>query len=631
MHAHRRVTRDTSVHSKLSPLSKHYNHHQICKAKPSMSERGAIMQSNGDAGPSSPSTSGKRASCRHLEISSENLKRYAAGLRWGRKVRRGEVRKDEDGEEDQYDNKRRKLLAYPSCAICKASLHRPFMCLECALPACFLNHVEYSSDCQRQHLRKSGHNIAFDIFDGTLYCSSCEDVVYDDKFEAIASKEVNRSVLRRRVDRSKAQNTGGENATTLCKAARGMYNLGATCFMNVILQAFLHNPLLRNYFLSDRHNTALCPARENCLACELDTLFMEFFSTSTRAAPFAPTNFLFCIYLARESTELSSGAGEHDAHELFIASLNGVHSALMAVGREPSSRSDRLPLYPYGDQAHGLAASRSGSASNASEEEYGNGATFRFTSDIVCPCVVHRTFSGVLQSDVTCQRCGWTSTTHDPFLDLSLDIRSNHARSLSIPLFETELEKKKSKKQKDREEKERKDRLQREGSGLDDEQTLVDCMRRYCAMEKLAQSDYSCAQCGVPSQAVKQLSICRLPPVMCIQLKRFEHNTTTGSKIENRVRFPLTFDMSEFCTSTMREDLEQKGDPEIHLYDLFTVVVHEGKLNTGHYYCYFKWRDQWYIANDDNVHPAKLQDVLSCKAYQLCYKRRMLQNVRQGL
>ena len=150
-------------------------------------------------------------------------------------------------------------------------------------------------------------------------------------------------------------------------------------------------------------------------------------------------------------------------------------------------------------------------------------------------------------------------------------------------------------------------------------------------MEKLAQSDYSCAQCGVPSQAVKQLSMCRLPPVMCIQLKRFEHNTTTGSKIENRVRFPLTFDMSEFCTSTMREDLEQKGDPEIHLYDLFTVVVHEGKLNTGHYYCYFKWRDQWYIANDDNVHPAKLQDVLSCKAYQLCYKRRMLQNVRQGL
>jgi len=45
--------------------------------------------------------------------------------------------------------------------------------------------------------------------------------------------------------------------------------------MNVILQSFVQNPLLRNYFLSDRHHAALCPARENCLACELDKLFTE--------------------------------------------------------------------------------------------------------------------------------------------------------------------------------------------------------------------------------------------------------------------------------------------------------------------------------------------------------------------
>lgn len=345
--------------------------------------------------------------------------------------------------------------------------------------------------------------------------------------------------------------------------------------------------------------------------------------------PFAPTNFLFCVYLARESTEISSGAGEHDAHELFIAALNGVHSALMSVGREHSSRTERIPMYPHGDQAHGYAASRSGTASNASDDGQDNGVApaFRYTSDILCPCVVHRTFAGVLQSDVTCQRCSWTSSTHDPFLDLSLDIRNVRGRGMSIIDLDSDA-KKKGKKHKDKDDKERRDRLMRDSSGLDDDQSLVECLRRYCAIEKLAQSDYSCTQCGVPSQAVKQLSICRLPPVLCIQLKRFEHNTTAGAKIETRVKFPLTLDMREYYTNSMREDLDVKMDPECYLYDLFSVVVHEGRLNTGHYYCYIKWRDGWYIANDDAMRPARLEDVLTCRAYQLCYRRRALQNVR---
>ena len=56
---------------------------------------------------------------------------------------------------------------------------------------------------------------------------------------------------------------------------RGLRNMGATCFLNVILQSFLHNPLLRNHFLSDRHNAALCAAGRDCLACEMDKLFKE--------------------------------------------------------------------------------------------------------------------------------------------------------------------------------------------------------------------------------------------------------------------------------------------------------------------------------------------------------------------
>lgn len=42
---------------------------------------------------------------------------------------------------------------------------------------------------------------------------------------------------------------------------------------------------------------------------------------------------------------------------------------------------------------------------------------------------------------------------------------------------------------------------------------------RYCATEQLSSSDYTCQYCGQLSRATKQLSLSRLPPVLCIQLK----------------------------------------------------------------------------------------------------------------
>jgi hypothetical protein len=65
---------------------------------------------------------------------------------------------------------------------------------------------------------------------------------------------------------------------------RGLLNLGQTCFLNVILQSFIHNPLLRNYFLSDRHNSRLCK-HSDCTCCEMDNLFTEVSHNKVRIAP----------------------------------------------------------------------------------------------------------------------------------------------------------------------------------------------------------------------------------------------------------------------------------------------------------------------------------------------------------
>ena len=50
---------------------------------------------------------------------------------------------------------------------------------------------------------------------------------------------------------------------------RGLINLGNTCFMSCIVQTLIHTPLLRDYFLSDRHICLYEGDRGQCIVCEV--------------------------------------------------------------------------------------------------------------------------------------------------------------------------------------------------------------------------------------------------------------------------------------------------------------------------------------------------------------------------
>lgn len=55
------------------------------------------------------------------------------------------------------------------------------------------------------------------------------------------------------------------------------------------------------------------------------------------------------------------------------------------------------------------------------------------------------------------------------------------------------------------------------------------------------------------------------------------------------------------------------------IYDLHSVVVHKGKIDSGHYISYSREGDDWFMFDDSKVVLANEAEVLNAEAYLLFY------------
>nr|AAF01346.1 fat facets short isoform [Drosophila melanogaster]AAF01347.1 fat facets short isoform [Drosophila melanogaster] len=203
------------------------------------------------------------------------------------------------------------------------------------------------------------------------------------------------------------------------------------------------------------------------------------------------------------------------------------------------------------------------------------------------PQLMNATLGGSFSDQKICQECPHRYSKEEPFSVFSVDIR-NHS-------------------------------------------SLTESLEQYVKGELLEGADaYHCDKCDKKVVTVKRVCVKKLPPVLAIQLKRFEYDyeRVCAIKFNDYFEFPRILDMEPYTVSGLAKlegEVVEVGDNcqtnvETTKYELTGIVVHSGQASGGHYFSYILSKNpangkcQWYKFDDGEVTECKMHEDEEMKA-----------------
>jgi len=340
----------------------------------------------------------------------------------------------------------------------------------------------------------------------------------------------------------------------------GLYNLGATCFLNVCIQLLLHTPEIIKVLLLDSSNFApqLKDSTKKILEKKLVLSFLKLYqfqqqqsNTPNTYGTVQPIEFYKDFQaLAKEVGHPLQYHEQHDVAECMEFLLDHFHQSLahpvnIHVTGTPNTEQDELAVLCYEYLQKQLS------------KEFSHFSTLLY---------------GIQVSTLLGKQSAIPRRRAELFSVLCLNLPPN----INQP-------------------------------------TLDDCLRYYLSPETLEDVHYEDNEKGwdIRETTEKKLQIWSFPPILMLEIRRRDQ---LGDKNNTLVSYPEELDLSHFALDYNSSNYH---------YSLCAVVNHFGNYHGGHYSLFLRDthnNDNWFHINDEQIQSIDKNIVMNnCHASCLLY------------